>query len=156
MCDYSLYVFRNRLARDGEEVIAYRFSTGCTGFAGVLDVSAQPSPKPHLGICWPQLKSWFFPRRHDGPTAVCVPPGATVRLDPVESKLRMRLGLEESEDAVFIQVTDDEFSYRDGLRFRNGRQILLQELRTGQRVRIRSIGGESGAQDETEIRKSHA
>jgi hypothetical protein len=59
--------------------------------------------------------------------------------------LGQRLGLEERELAAFIQVTAEEFSYRDGLRFRNGWQILLQALPPGQRVRIIST---TGLQDE--------
>jgi len=136
MCDYSLYVFPNRLARDGEELVTYRFSSGCIGCVSASDISEPQNRKTWLGRHWPQLKTWFFPREHDGPTAVCIPPGAQLALESVEAKLCRHLGLEENERAVFIHVTADEFSYRDGLRFRNGRQILLQRLPPGQRVRI--------------------
>lgn len=149
MCDYSLYVFPNRLARDGEELVSYRFSTGCTGFVGADDFSEAKGMKTWMGM-GPQLQSWFLPRRHNGPTAVCIPPGAAVRMHTVERTLRQRLGLAEREDAVFIQVTADEFAYRDGLRFGNGRQILLQELGTGQRVRVRYVNGATLPPDKTQ------
>jgi hypothetical protein len=141
MCDYSLYVFSNRLARDGEELVAYRFSSGCIGFVSASDMSEAENRKAWLGQNWPQLKTWLFPRQHNGPTAVCIPPGAQLTLERVERELRQRLGLEESEQAAFIQVTANEFSYRDGLRFRDAQQILLQELPPGQHARIISTSG---------------
>ena len=141
MCDYSLYVFSNRLAHDGEELVAHRFSSGCIGFISASDISQREIYTTWLGRNWPQLKTWFFPRQHDGPTAVCIPPGAQLTLERVERELGRRLGLIEREPAVFIHVTAEEFSYRDGLRFGNGRQILLQALPPGQRARIISTAG---------------
>ena len=52
MCYYSLYLFSNRLARDGEELVAYRFSSGCTGFISASDTSGprgRSSASPELG-----------------------------------------------------------------------------------------------------------
>ena len=141
MCDYSLYVFSNRLAHDGEELVAHRFSSGCIGFISASDISQCENHTTSLGRNWPQLKTWFFPRQHDGPTAVCIPPGAQIELEKVERELGRRMGLLEREPAVFIHVTAEEFSYRDGLRFRNGRQIPLQALPPGQRARIISTAG---------------
>ena len=142
MCDYSLFAFPNRLGLDGDELVVYRFSSGCTGFVGAADLSAGNSRRTLSAINWPQLKYWFFLRsRRNGPPAVCVPPGAHVRLEPVDCGLRQRLGLEESEEAVFIQLTADEFSHRDGLQFRNGGLVSLQEVPTGQRAYIVSTSG---------------
>lgn len=136
MCDYSLYTFSNRLACDGEELVANRFSSGCIGFICVSDATGEDGRRTLLGINWRQLKSWFFPRRHDGPSAVCIPPGTEIRLVSLDPEFRMRLGLDETEDATFIQVSAEAFAYRDGLQFRNGKRILLQELREGQRVLV--------------------
>ena len=151
MCDYSLYVFPNRLARDGDELIAHRFSSGCTGFITVADIPERQSRWTWLGVNWPDLKTWFFPRQHDGPKAVCIPPGAQLRLEVVEFGLRQRLGLRETEQAIFIQVSAEEFSYRDGLRFRNDRQILLQGLPPGQRVSVISASGLSNETREPSV-----
>jgi len=81
-----------------------------------------------------QLKPWFLPRSHNGPAAVCIPPGTELGVVSLDLGLRERLGLEETEDATFIQVSAEAFAYRDGLQFRNGKRILLQELQEGQRV----------------------
>ena len=133
MCDYSLYTFPNRLAREGEDLMAYRFSSGCVGFTASAE--AMPSDRTHgpnwLQWDWPVLRTWFFPRTCFGPAAVCLPPGSRVRLDPVAAALRWPLGLCESEEAVLTQGIADEFRYRDGLRFQNGKEIFLQTLPSG-------------------------
>lgn len=136
MCDYSLYLFPNRLSRDGEALIAHRFSSGCIGFISVADISERENRRTWLGTNWLQLKPWFFPRRHDGPAAVCIPPGTRLRVPLLDLGLRERLGLEETEDAIFVQVSAEAFAYRDGLQFRKGKRILLQELPAGQRVLV--------------------
>jgi hypothetical protein len=154
MCDYSLYAFSTRLARDGEELVAHRFSSGCIGFVSASDISRPENPTTWLSRNWPQLKTWFFPRQHDGPTAVCIPPGAQLNLERVDRELGQLLGLEERELAAFIHVTTEEFSYRDGLRFRNGKKILLQALPPGQRARIISttvLQDECGETSFTEV-----
>ncbi len=56
MCDYSLYTFRSRLACDGEELVANRFSSGCIGFISASDAWEQESSGTWLGRNWMQLK----------------------------------------------------------------------------------------------------
>lgn len=141
MCDYSLYTFPNRLAREGEDLVAYRFSSGCVGFASAAgavhpDVTCSTT---WLRRKWRVLGPWFFPRKSFGPTAVCLPPGSRLRLDPVSVSLRRLLGLREKEEAVLTQGIADEFRYRDGLRFENGKVIFLQTVPAGQRVRVVSM-----------------
>lgn len=57
-----------------------------------------------------------------------------MRFAHLDLGLRERLGLEVTEDATFIHVSAEAFTHRDGLQFRNGQRILLQELPTGERV----------------------
>jgi hypothetical protein len=40
------------------------------------------------------------------------------------------------EEVTFTQISAAVNSYRDAVRFRNGREVRLQELREGQRVRV--------------------
>ena len=56
MCDYSLAGVPNRLAVEGEQLVVHRFSTGSVGLA---------SPCSSLS---------------SKETAVCIPPGARLRL----------------------------------------------------------------------------
>jgi hypothetical protein len=78
-----------------------------------------------------------------------------VRLEPVDRGLRRQIALGEIEDAIFIQAAAVEFSPRDGLRFRNGRQILLQKLPPGQRIRVQSIAGEIRSHDEVGVEEPY-
>jgi hypothetical protein len=41
-----------------------------------------------------------------------------------------------TEEVTFTQITASAHSYRDAVRFANGREVRLQELREGQRVRV--------------------
>jgi hypothetical protein len=143
MCDYSLYVFPNRLARDNEELVTCRFSSGCVGFISASDASERENRRIFWGISWTQLKPWFFPRRHEGPPAVCIAPGTRIRLVSIGRELQLRLELGETEEAIFIQVSAEAFRYCDGFQFRNGRRILLQQLPEGQQAVVGAlIGGE--------------
>lgn len=138
MCDYSLFQFPNRLARDGEELIAYQFSSGCLGFVSAAEFGRT---KLNPGSAWfernwPGLKSWFLPRLKSRETAVCIAPGSCLRLSPVAVRLRERYGLGCTEQAVFMQKGAEEFTYRDALRFESGLELSLQSLIPGQRVHV--------------------
>lgn len=56
----------------------------------------------------------------------------------IPKRLQRELGVSETEEVVFIETTAEVNSYRDAIRFQNSRQVLLQELREGQRVRVLS------------------
>jgi hypothetical protein len=149
MCDYSLYAFPNRLAHDNEELVTCRFSSGCVGFTGVSDATERKKHRTFCGIGWTELKPWFFPRRHEGPPAVCIAPGTRMRLVSLGRELQLGLELGETEEAIFIQVSAEAFTYRDGLQFRNGRRILLQQLPEGQHAFVgASTGGEVRSDDQ--------
>ena len=134
MCDYSLKTFPNRLARDGEELLAHRFPSGCTGFISTEDL---PAGRAVPAGRWSSFKAWLFPRRHYGPAAVCVPPGSVLVLDNIASELRFHFDLAATEEAIFVHLGAGEFSHRDGLQFRNGKAMLLQLLPDGQRALVR-------------------
>ena len=130
MCDYSLAGLPNRLAVEGEQLVVHRFETGAMGLA--------PS-----GF---DLKQFLF--RSSTP-AVCIPPGARLRLHDIPAHLQQGLGVGEVEDVSFVQQNAEAFSYRDAVRFGNGKEILLQFLRLGQRVDVLRL---SSATDEEQIR----
>ena len=46
MCDYSLMAVPNRLAREGEELVAHRFPTGSLGLASPSDLKRAVDPNP--------------------------------------------------------------------------------------------------------------
>jgi hypothetical protein len=115
-------IFPNRLSVEGEELVVHRFATPTLGLAP--------------GRCgWKQL---IFPTRLP---AVCVPPGARLRLYDIPEDLQRRLGVGAIEEVTFIEQSLETFTYRDGIRFANGREILLQQLTCGQRAEVLSLGG---------------
>jgi hypothetical protein len=131
MCDYSLAGLPNRLAVEGEQLVVHRFATGAMGLA--------PS-------C-PALKHFFF---SSSMPAVCIPPGALLRLHDIPLHLQQRLEVGEVERVSFVQQSAEEFTYRDAVRFANRRELLLQFLRCGQRVDVLSL---SGVEEEAELQR---
>jgi hypothetical protein len=126
MCDYSLAGLPNRLAVEGEQLVVYRFATGAMGLAPAC----------------PGLKQLIVP---SSTPAVCIPPGARLRLYDIPLHLQQRLGVGEVEKVSFGQQSAEAFTYRDAVRFGNGRELLLQYLQYGQRVDVLSLSPEASA-----------
>ena len=149
MCDYSLHVYPNRLANDGEELVVHRFGGASLGLASPSDLR----PVINASSCdatakkpwsWAAIKEWLRANRPqwqpDKRTpAVCVPPGARLVLKDIPKSLQRELGIGEVEEVKFVEISAEVNTYRDAIRFRNGRQLLLQALREGQRVSVLSL-----------------
>ena len=130
MCDYSLAAMQTRLAVEGEELSVYRFPSGSLGLTSPAE----------LERCKPELRgwrSWFNPRQ--APCAVCIPPGARLLLLDIPKRLQQQRGVGPTEEVVFIQTGMAAGRHRDGIRFRNNQDILLQHLAEGQRVVVVSL-----------------
>ncbi|HEY2845023.1 MAG TPA: hypothetical protein VGJ09_15280 [Bryobacteraceae bacterium] len=138
MCDYSLAEVRTRLAVEGEELTIYRFPTGTLGFASPAEMQQRPEVRG-----W---RAWFSPRQV--PCAVCIPPGAQLLLLDIPARLQSALDVRVEEDVVFIQTSMDAGQHRDGVRFGNNREVLLQRLTEGQRARLVSMGGTAEQQED--------
>ncbi len=130
MCDYSLAALRTRLAAEGEELVTYRFPSGTIGLASPAELERQK--KRHRG--W---FSWFTP--FEPPCAVCIPPGAQLMLHEIPKRLQTQFGLHETESVVFVQTSANAGQHRDGVRFANNQEILLQRLAEGQHVLVQSL-----------------
>jgi hypothetical protein len=137
MCDYSLMAVPNRLAQEGEDLVTHRFPTGSLGLASPADLKrAADPPAPARKSFWCAVKEFFNPPKTEPVPAVCIPPGARLRLQDVPARLQHELGVGVAEDVTFTQISAAVNSYRDAVRFPNGREVRLQELREGQRVRV--------------------
>lgn len=137
MCDYSLMAVPNRLAQEGEELVTYRFPTGSLGLASPPDVAratsaATPVRKTFFGM----LKEFFNPPVACQVPAVCIPPGARLRVEGIPQRLQQNLGVTASEEVTFTQLSAAANTYRDALHFVNGRDLRLQELREGMQVQV--------------------
>jgi hypothetical protein len=134
MCDYSLGALRTRLAVEGEALITYRFPTGSLGLTSPAELETHK--KELRG--W---RAWFNPR--EVPCAACIPPGARLLLRDIPGRIQAQLAVGDTEEVVFIQTSAEEWTHRDGLRFKNGQQILLQRLDENQRVDVLSLSSEA-------------
>ena len=140
MCDYSLMSIPNRLAREGEELVVHRFKCGAMGLASPVDL--QPDRQPlmvRIKNGWSELWGAPAPPSSRNVVAVCVPPGARLRVRDIPVYLQREIGVRRTEEVTFTQLTASPFQYRDAIRFRNGHQILLQRLEEGQRVQVLSL-----------------
>jgi hypothetical protein len=146
MCDYSLHTYPNRLATDGEDLVVHRFGAGSLGLASPVDLIPMISAaKTCGGTPWSRAKAWFLGRNPKWEAekrvpAVCIPPGARLVLSDIPKNLQRQMGVGEIEEVQFVEITAEVNTYRDAVRFRNCRQVLLQELREGQRVHVLSTG----------------
>jgi hypothetical protein len=131
----------NRLAVEQEDLVAHRFPTGSMGLASPADLRRLAEPKEQPRTFWSSLKNFFSPPRSNPVAAVCIPPGARLKLSDIPARLQTELGVIAEEEVTFTQITAAVNSYRDSVRFSNGRVLRLQELREGQRVRVLDLSG---------------
>jgi hypothetical protein len=136
MCDYSLMAVPNRLAQEGEELVMHRFPTGSLGLAAPADLKRAARPAPAPKTIWKAL-AFFFNPPQDGPVcAVCIPPGARLKLHDLPVRLQRAFEVGADETVTFTQLSAASHSYRDAVRFANDRTIRLQELGEGLRVTV--------------------
>ena len=57
-------------------------------------------------------------------------------MQDIPERMQRELEIGPEEGVIFTQISASAYNYRDAVRFRNGREILLQALREGQRVRV--------------------
>ena len=140
MCDYSLMGLPNRLAREDEELVLHRFQTGSMGLVSPRDLDRIPiSEKSGRRAFWARMKTFLTLPQETTAPAVCIPPDAYLRLMDIPPDLQRDLGVGPTEHVVFTQLSAAVNTYRDAIRFSNGREILLQRLREGQRVTVLSL-----------------
>ncbi len=130
MCDYSLMGIPNRLAREGEDLVVYEFPTGSRGLTPSTSVTDTHMRYEEFGV--KRLFGNLEPER----VAVCIPPGARLRLSDIPEDVQSSLAVGVTEEVTFTQLTATANMYRDAVRFTNGREILLQRLNKGQRFQV--------------------
>jgi len=130
MCDYSLAALRSRLAVENEELVIYRFPTGTLGLTSPDELEKYKQESRGL-------RAWFSPPKT--PCAVCIPPYARLLLRDIPQRLQRQLGIGSIEEVVFIHMSALSGRHRDGVRFSNNQEILLQHFAEGQRARVLSL-----------------
>src|SRR5436190_14171264 len=137
MCDYSLMEVPNRLAREGEDLVVHRFSTGTVGLASSEDLQRPAcfaSARPR-GV-WSTLHEFFNPPKAYSVCAVCVPPGALLILHDIPPEMQRQCGTGPEDHVIFTQISAEVNRHRDAVRLSTGREMRLQELKEGQRVEV--------------------
>ncbi|HEY7184335.1 MAG TPA: hypothetical protein VIC84_23065 [Blastocatellia bacterium] len=136
MCDYSLHGIKNRLATEGEQLFIHRFPSGSKGLASKADFeAARPGRLKRIAHFLLNPGENFL----RGLPAICIPPGAKLRLSGIPQEIRKMFGVGEIEDVTFVQLTAEPFRYRDAFRFANGREILIQKLPEDLRVEVLAL-----------------
>jgi len=66
----------------------------------------------------------------------------------IPNHLQQQFGVGTTEEVTFVQLSATPYQYRDAVRFNDGRQIRLQELSEGLRVRVLDVSspGESSSE----------
>ncbi len=138
MCDYSLMNLPNRLVAEGEVLMTHRFPNGSVGLASPEEVQAA---RTSLGRA--QRVPWWKVRmrRTDARAipvvcAVCIPPGALLRLYGIPEEIQRSAAVSAREEVTFTEVTASQNRYRDAVRFMNGREVLLQRFGPGVGVQV--------------------
>lgn len=133
MCDYSLMMTPNRLAQEGEELVAHRLKSGSVGLVARPDMNQWHVR--HRSSMWQRIVDFFA--FHDEPQpVVCVPPGARMLLH----------NFGPCETATFTQVSPDNNRHRDALLFDDGTTVMLQLLAEGQRITLVRLSSSEDAE----------
>jgi hypothetical protein len=144
MCDYSLLIFPNRLAIESEQLLTYRFPSSSIGLASPADIASAACAKhasDPYGSWSSFLKNWLFPPEHGKDvSAVCIPPGARLRVRDIPARMQQEFGIGPVEDVMWTELNASVYEYRDAILFTNGRRALLQDLREGMCFEVLSLG----------------
>jgi hypothetical protein len=146
MCDYSLHGLPNRLAIEGDQLVTYRFPTFSMGLASPRDIMATEYVQQEgdsRSSWWSVLKRCIFSRNKAVVPAVCIPPGARLRMYTSPSHSLRNKGVRPVEEVTFVQATATPFQYRDGIELGNGLRILLQALPEGVRFDVLSTDADT-------------
>lgn len=149
MCDYSLQGVKNRLAVEGESLTVHKWPGLSKGLASPADIeAARPRWLMRLVYSFVPLDEVREARRNV--PAVCVPPGAKLRLTGMPKYVQDIYGVGDSEDVTFTQLSSEPFRYRDAFRFANGKEALIQRFPEGVGVEVLALS----AEEETEVEET--
>jgi hypothetical protein len=74
-------------------------------------------------------------------------------LRDISANLQRQLDVQASEEVTFVQLSAEAYEYRDAVRFSNGREVLLQRLKRGQRANVLSLCCADRREDEHQRRE---
>ena len=134
-----MHTISQRLAREGEILVTFRFRTGRIGLASLIEIAAARQLRGR-GSLW---SAWFHAlelclRPHQ-PPSVRVSPGAHLRITSVPRQIVQEFGVRRVEDVTFVRLSSS-CVHRDAIRFVNGRHLLLQRFAEGVAFQVLTDG----------------
>lgn len=153
MCDYSLMNFPNRLANESEILVTHKFPTGSIGFVSLDELCSarQLAQRAPVGL-WSTLRTFFAaPAVRPPIPAVCIPPGARLKVQSVPKRTRRTLHTEQGEELTFTQVSASWNQFRDALRTTSGQETLLQAVGVGLQIQVMNLA----LAGEVQLREQH-
>lgn len=143
MCDFSRTHIPTDFAKDGDDLVCYRFRNAMIGFARAADLEPRAvSESAHRKGFWAELKEPLFPPDPWTPPAICVPPGARLILMDIPESMREQLDVGRVEEVSVTEIAALK-EHLDAVQFDNRRQVPVRSLLEGQRVRVLSISPET-------------
>jgi hypothetical protein len=70
-----------------------------------------------------------------GASVVCIKEGSLLRLEGLHSSIALHCGVGSTEEVIFSKLPRLH-GHRDGITFKNGRQLLLQSIYPGCRITV--------------------
>src|SRR5271166_2301283 len=120
MCDYSLHSVKTRPAKLGERLTTHLFASGTKGFCGPEDTNV----------------------------AVCLLPGTELSFAEHVGRARLWLWSKATikhTTAIFRQINMDKpATHHDALEFPDGKIVLLNHLKAGQRATVLQLPVKQG------------
>jgi hypothetical protein len=132
----------NRLALEGEELVAHKFRNGLIRMVSRSDysrwkISSQDGvSNGTLARVFRSLVNFFLRSGCDPSPVIAVPDDALLRVYGICPDMQRLHGFDATEDALFVEITLLLGRGREALCFGNGVVIPLQALPEGQRLRV--------------------
>jgi hypothetical protein len=126
----------SRLAKEGEILVTHKFFTGPIGFASPEELRSQGA----VSGSWIQAEVGLFGLSvRSAVSAVCIAPGAQLKLLSISDAARAKFGAAAGDEVVFTQITAARNRFRDALRIGGKHEVLLQSLGRGLEVQVVSL-----------------
>src|SRR5579883_2583629 len=107
--------------------MVYRFPSGSIGLVSPAELQPKCEARQRRSV-WQAVKAFFNPVEACRVTAVCVPPGARLKLHDLSPEFHRDNHVRAEEEVKFEQLTAAVNTYRDAVCFENGRKVRMQHL----------------------------
>jgi len=135
-----MHTISQRLAREGEILVTFRFRPGRIGLASLVEIIAARQLRGQGSLWSAWLRALELCLRPHQPSSVRVSPGAHLRITSVPRQIAQEFGVRRVEDVTFVRLSGPNCVHRDAIRFGNGRHLLLQRFAEGVAFQVLTDG----------------